>query len=206
MEWRGFIKEEVLSYCNNTGLRTFTLKEFLTPELVGKCQQFFPENNNPEAKIRQQLQQLRDKEQLIYFHSEARGTYTLLEENALEAEVEPMYHSIIKEVKNPIKKEYLRETFARDYGWVKMAKEILGTHCLCPSCSNTFQKPDETSYIEVHHIKSLSQGGEDALWNLSTLCAHHHRMAHFAKKEVCDSLNQDLLGITQSILKSKQLA
>ena len=45
---------------------------------------------------------------------------------------------------------------------------------------NTFLKEDGSRYIEVHHIVPLHCGGEDGIWNLSVLCAHHHRMAHFA--------------------------
>jgi 5-methylcytosine-specific restriction endonuclease McrA len=205
MKWKEFIHHQVVAHCNATGLRTFTLKEFITEVRLHACKAHFPNNQHPTDKIRQQLQLLRNQGTL-YFHSEARGTYTLVEEDALETEVDSIYQPIIRETKELVKKEYLRETFARDQGWVRMAKDVLGTQCLCPSCSNTFQKPDDTPYIEVHHIKSLSEGGEDALWNLSTLCAHHHRMAHFAKDEVRHSLNTALLSITDSILKQKKLA
>ncbi|MSP28757.1 MAG: HNH endonuclease [Methylococcales bacterium] len=43
-----------------------------------------------------------------------------------------------------------------------------------------YLREDGTPYIEVHHIIPLCHGGEDGIWNLSVLCAHHHRMAHFA--------------------------
>lgn len=32
--------------------------------------------------------------------------------------------------------------------------------------------------LEVHHITFRSQGGEDTLENLITLCKHHHMAAH----------------------------
>ena len=63
---------------------------------------------------------------------------------------------------------------------VKLAKEKLGLFCLYPQCHNTFNKNDGKPYIEVHHIVPLHQGGEDGIWNLSVVCAHHHKMAHFA--------------------------
>jgi 8-oxo-dGTP pyrophosphatase MutT (NUDIX family) len=64
--------------------------------------------------------------------------------------------------------------------WVKQAIDIFGYNCLFQNCGNTFLREDGIPYIEVHHIIPLCHGGEDGLWNLSVLCAHHHRMAHFA--------------------------
>ncbi|MFM9912585.1 MAG: HNH endonuclease [Methylophilaceae bacterium] len=71
---------------------------------------------------------------------------------------------------------------------------------MCQSCNNTFNKPDGTPYIEVHHIIFMSEGGEDGLWNLAVLCAHHHRMAHFSDKKTCLKLQKTLLSETQARL------
>lgn len=57
-------------------------------------------------------------------------------------------------------------------------------------------EPDGTPYIEVHHIIPLCEGAEDGVWNLSVLCAHHHRMAHFAddtsKKQIRNFLQKEV--------------
>ncbi len=76
--------------------------------------------------------------------------------------------------------EYTRETYYRNTKIVKLAKEKLGLLCLYPKCNNTFYKADKTKYIEVHHIVPLHKEGLDTLDNLSVVCAHHHKMAHFA--------------------------
>ncbi len=91
------------------------------------------------------------------------------------------------------KREYLIETYARDRGWKKMAKKIFGTKCMCENCTNSFVKEDGEPYIEVHHIIPLHQKGEDGIWNLSVLCAHHHRMAHFARKNDKKKIKEHLL-------------
>jgi 5-methylcytosine-specific restriction endonuclease McrA len=33
-------------------------------------------------------------------------------------------------------------------------------------------------WIDIHHIKPRSEGGEHTLANLTTLCSAHHRMEH----------------------------
>lgn len=101
--------------------------------------------------------------------------------------------------KEPNKREYIREIFARDRGWVKDAKEKYGLYCLHPKCDNTFLKRDGMPYIEVHHIIPLSEGGEDAVWNLAVVCAHHHKMAHFADAETQTDLQKLLLKIVEKL-------
>lgn len=36
----------------------------------------------------------------------------------------------------------------------------------------------ETRWIQVHHLKEVSQGGTHALENLTTLCSTHHKLVH----------------------------
>lgn len=176
MKWKEFVYHLALEYCDKIGKRTFTLSEFYSAH-EKDFQKFRPENRNLKAKVRQQLQFLRE-DGLIQF-LDGRGTYTLKGIDLLKGEVEE--EKILEVVKkSPEKREYYRETFARDRGWVKEAKEKFGLSCLYPSCTNTFNKPDKTPYVEVHHIISLHEGGEDAIWNLATVCAHHHKMAHFS--------------------------
>jgi predicted HNH restriction endonuclease len=175
-QWKPLVLEEVQRMCNTLGSRTFTLQELhaFSADVLKKA---FPSNNNIEAKVRQTLQYLRD-DNLIQFNEAQRGHYTLLAE-LLESEVEESAKSLI--LSQPTeKREYLIETFARNKGWVKQAKEKLGHSCLLYKCENTFNKPNGERYIEVHHIVPLCEGGEDGVWNLSVLCAHHHKMAHFA--------------------------
>ena len=96
--------------------------------------------------------------------------------------------------------KYIREIFARDRGWVKQAKEKLGVYCLHPNCNNTFSKQDGAPYIEVHHIVPLCEGGEDAVWNLAVVCAHHHKMAHFASIDLQNDIREVLLKSVEKLL------
>lgn len=174
MNQRQVLLERITDFCNKQGSRTFSLKELNNDS---DYRQIGIGGDTPNATVRRLLQELRD-ENLIMFNQK-RGSYTLLGQTILKNET--IDDSIVKIKASSLdKQEYLIETYARNKGWVKMAKEKLGVFCLYPKCSNTFNKDNNEPYIEVHHILPLHQDGEDGIWNLSVVCAHHHRMAHFA--------------------------
>ncbi len=189
MTWKEFVYHLVVEFCNERGKRTFTLQEFYSA-YENDFKQFKPKNRYLLPKVRQQLQFLRD-DGLIQF-LDGRGTYTLKGVELLKGEVEDEKVQEIS-IQAPEKREYLIETYARNRGWVKEAKEKFGLYCLYPKCSNTFNKPNNEPYIEVHHIISLCDGGEDAIWNLAVVCAHHHKMAHFSNISTKNKLQTILL-------------
>lgn len=160
-------------------------------------EKFSDSNNNVQAKVRQQLQFLRDDGLLNFL--DKRGSYTLRGIELLKDEVEDERVVEVSRAE-PQRREYLIETFARNRGWVVEAKNRFGAYCMCSDCKNTFNKPDGKPYIEVHHIIPMADGGEDGLWNLAVLCAHHHKMAHFADVETCNNLKSYLLVETQARL------
>lgn len=194
--WKDFVQQLVVDYCNERGLRTFTLQEFQSAK-EHEISSFSEQNKHPFDKVRQQLQILR-KEGIVTF-VDNRGTYTLREPVILHGELYEEGVAFVHQ-NEPNKQEYVRETFARDRGWVKEAKEKFGYYCLHPNCKNTFTKPDGTPYIEVHHIIPLFEGGEDAVWNLAVVCAHHHKIAHFADVETQLDLRKLLLKIAEKHL------
>jgi len=55
---------------------------------------------------------------------------------------------------------------------------------ICQLCDSPapFIKKDGTPFLEVHHIQSLSEGGEDTLRNCVALCPNCHRKVHALKK------------------------
>lgn len=195
--WKEFVYQRILDLCENQGKRTFTLQQLWNAHQL-QFERFSENNSNPEAKVRQQLQFLRDDGLLNFL--DGRGTYTL-KGVILKGELED---DKIAEVSSsdPHKREYLIETYARNQGWVAEAKIRYGLYCLCNDCTNTFIKPDGKPYIEVHHILPLADGGEDSLWNLAVLCAHHHRMAHFASEDVRLNFQKFLLKQTQARLNN----
>lgn len=51
----------------------------------------------------------------------------------------------------------------------------------CESCAQPapFRTPDGMPYLEVHHIKTLADGGSDRVSNAAGLCPNCHRRMHF---------------------------
>ena len=140
----------------------------------------------------------------IVARNDKHNAYTLLQTNLHKGVENKKLQQTINEETNLDKKEILIETWARDYGWVKLAKQIFGTNCMINECKNMFLKQDGIPYIEVHHIKPLYKGGEDGIWNLAVLCAHHHRMAHFADDKTRRSMSRDLRYKNKSLCKAPE--
>lgn len=189
MKWKDFVYLQIIDHCNNIGARTFSLQSLLK-ERLNVFQAFRPDNNHVEAKIRQQLKYLRN-DGLINFLDNT-GHYTLHGIDLLDTEKEETA-SIDLTREAPEKREYIVETYVRKVKWAKQAIDVFGYNCLYHDCSNAFLREDGIPYIEVHHIIPLCHGGEDRLWNLSVLCAHHHRMAHFADVTTRTSVKNHLL-------------
>lgn len=172
---------QIRDHCNKNGLRTFGR------EIVSRLRHKMKSGNI--SRIMNGL----EKEGIIARNT-SRETYTLQGALLLNDEIEqPLIKQAIAGENNLEKREYLIETYARDRGWVRLAKETFGDKCMCDNCANSFVKPNGENYIEVHHITPLHEGGEDSIWNLSVVCAHHHRMAHFAKTRVRNRLKEALL-------------
>lgn len=56
-----------------------------------------------------------------------------------------------------------------------------GTCEECHSSAPFCRASDDTPYLEVHHRKMLSEGGEDTVANALALCPNCHRKLHFGK-------------------------
>ncbi len=189
MIWKEFIYRLIIDYCNQRGSRTFTLQEFQTDN-QNAISDFRPAAKTPFNTLRRVLQELRDDNALTFINNS--GTYTLRGVELLEGEVED--ENLVKiQAGTPEKKEYLIEIYVRDIGWANEAKRRFGLFCICSGCNNSFVKDDGTPYIEVHHIIPLCKGGEDAIWNLAVLCAHHHRKAHYANAKTRTQMEKSLL-------------
>ncbi|ABM96814.1 HNH endonuclease [Methylibium petroleiphilum] len=65
-----------------------------------------------------------------------------------------------------------------------VAAEVLlraNGHCeLCRQSAPFKRRKDGTPYLEVHHRKPLSDGGNDTVQNAIALCPNCHRRAHYA--------------------------
>jgi 5-methylcytosine-specific restriction protein A len=53
----------------------------------------------------------------------------------------------------------------------------------CEYCKETgFRTSGGSLYLETHHVKALSNGGPDRVWNVVAICPDDHRKAHYGEK------------------------
>jgi 5-methylcytosine-specific restriction protein A len=200
----------VIEFCETQGSRSFSLENFqarVTPQLARKGNWA---TKTPEATVRRLFQELRDKDEVITF-VDNQGLYTLRGAFLLPYEtgassndygrdgMEEMQRGISQFLNNPRAttepEEYITETVRRrrDSGVIQRVKKRFPHECMVRKCDNRFTKPNGQPYIEAHHIIPISVGGLDIDWNIALVCAHHHRMAHFANETTKTDLRDYLL-------------
>ena len=218
------VLERILKYCDEIGSRTFTAQDFYRDCLDDLVAQYNWQSKTPDANFKRITQELRD-EGFLHFSDDGRGIYSLTissidllkhEREAIEeaglgdllspdkledtqaslGQTKPTIQTI------PEKREYFMETYVRNKGWVKKARDFYGSKCMIADCKNAFKKANGLFYIEVHHIIPMAEFGAEELSNLSTLCAHHHRMAHFANETTKTDLRDYLLREVENRLRA----
>lgn len=82
--------------------------------------------------------------------------------------------------KKPRKINVISSNFLRNPDVVvEVLKRANGVCEYCKKPAPFIKKSDNTPYLEVHHIKPLSKGGEDTVENTVALCPNCHRKTHF---------------------------
>ncbi len=194
----------IIRYCNDEQRRTFSLRELR--ERYSDFRGIGIGGRTPENTVRRLLQELRDNHVLSF--EQSRGHYTLRPQTPLRIEqdaINAMQDDQADQSHGPERREHFIETYIRDSKQISLAKKVFGTICMVEQCRNHFVKPDGMPYIEVHHVIPLCCDGEDALWNLSIVCAHHHRMAHFAVGPAKESLRTTLLKTVDKRLRLQEV-
>lgn len=99
--------------------------------------------------------------------------------------------------------------FERDPLVIAIARMRADHHCEVQGCQHeSFKTPEGWSYVEVHHIEPLGEGGPDVIENVACVCASHHREAHFGVqraelKKILQCVRADTetqSGVLQAIL------
>lgn len=198
MTWKDIVYQRIIAYCNTMESRTFSLDAFFQAN-EGIFRDAYPNNRFPRQKVCEMLQKLRDDALVTFLNN--TGNYTLRGVDLLDVEKEETI-TIDLSKESPEKREYLVETYVRKAKWARNARKVFGDYCLCDKCKNTFVRNDGTPYIEVHHIVPLCRNGENSLHNLSVLCAHHHKMAHFADYKTTTHMQSMLLSITKNLSRN----
>jgi len=61
--------------------------------------------------------------------------------------------------------------------------------CECCKKPAPFKKEDGTSFLEVHHLKQLADGGSDTTTNAIAVCPNCHRELHFGQNKLDIKIN-----------------
>lgn len=96
-------------------------------------------------------------------------------------------------------------TIRNDTRIIHILKEIAGYKCQFPNCSSRIRKRDGTYYVEVAHVKPISEAGKSVLGNLVVLCPNHHKEFDLGELTItCQSLER-LIGTLNGIAFSIEL-
>ena len=94
---------------------------------------------------------------------------------------------------------YLSTTaaFDRDPLVVAIARLRAGYRCEVPGCPHAlFRTVGDQTFVEVHHIEHLSDGGDDTPENVACVCPSHHREVHHGRAAA--TIKAALLAIRSS--------
>ena len=86
---------------------------------------------------------------------------------------------LAKSPRKPTQRIVQTVTFDRNPDVV--AEVLLRANGKCESCNSDapfIRRKDKTPYLEVHHKRQLSKGGEDTVENAIAVCPNCHRQAH----------------------------
>lgn len=100
----------------------------------------------------------------------------------------------------PAKRIVQRQDFDRNPHVVAAAIIRASGACEMPGCTlPPIEKADGTRYLEVHHITTLSNGGDDTLENVAALCPHCHRTLHYSRDRdaMAVKLRRHILAISK---------
>lgn len=139
----------------------------------------------PIAQDRDSIQLTRNKKRLSEIC--LPQNFTQVENNFLDA-VENSTRSSAEArrkrlLKGPIRPRQIEiKTFIFERNPDVVAEVLARANGYCENCKlpAPFRRRNGTPYLEVHHKKPLSEGGEDTVKNAIALCPNCHRYAHYA--------------------------
>jgi hypothetical protein len=73
--------------------------------------------------------------------------------------------------------------FKRDSEVVRWTLAQANGTCECCNTKAPFEREDGIPYLEVHHLRMLSEGGSDSITNTVAVCPNCHRELHLGKQK-----------------------
>lgn len=191
--WREAVREELSALQHRTGRSRVTLEELLDQALP-RLSRKFPENNHPEAKVRQQLQELRDRDELGFVDNQ--GTYEIYTLDAahldqsrvdqrvrditgtdpamLDDTIETITATMQSRNESAERIQRLVDELRRNERIITELKELYNDRCQV--CGAHRRQTQTRGYAEGHHVRPLGvpHDGPDTRENLLIVCPNHH--------------------------------
>ncbi|MEY7847912.1 HNH endonuclease [Natrarchaeobius sp. A-rgal3] len=132
----------------------------------------FPDNNHVRAKIRQQLQRLRDQDEVNFL--DEQGTYRINVGDEVKQEKGELEQTLDSEPQLTEDSTEFTESRrrARDHAFAELVKDAYDYSCAI--CGSRRETPAGNPEVEAAHIYPKREGGSDDVRNGLTLCKLHH--------------------------------
>lgn len=112
----------------------------------------------------------------------------------LEKEIQKFHDKML--LLEPERKiQTINKLIRKDSTIVKLLKEYVDYKCQFPGCNS--QIPDKkrgVNYVEVAHIKAVSEGGKSTIGNLIVLCPNHHKEFDLGERNIFETNNDQISG------------
>lgn len=102
------------------------------------------------------------------------------------------------------RKRQVFERWERDPRLGRFVRDVWGTRCQVVDCTTqdvVGSGPDVERLVDVHHLQSVSAGGDDSPANLVVLCMMHHGLMHRAPLTPRVSTSANTVQVTIGRLK-----
>lgn len=118
---------------------------------------------------------------LAQSHQDAEEQFQKKVARALHEQAETRRERLKSAKVIPNKKKSVTIVFERNSDVVVEVLLRANGHCECCKSPAPFvRRTNNSPYLEVHHIKTLADGGEDTVVNAIALCPNCHRRVHYA--------------------------
>lgn len=165
--WTDAVRDELRRYRTEAGSERVTLGEFYDFAEESLATQF-PENNTVRAKLRQQLQVLRDRGDVEFLDD--AGAYRINVGDD-ETTVNPRFDSA-SSLTEEVEEFTQRERRVRDPVVARRIKENYDYTCVV--CGKSRETPDGNPEVEAAHIYPRAENGAETVENGLALCKLHH--------------------------------
>ncbi|KAB1196624.1 MULTISPECIES: HNH endonuclease [Haloferax] len=171
MSWLDAVRQELNQYREQHDERIVTLHEFYDFS-EQRLESRFPNNNNVQAKIRQQLQQLRDKDEVEFL--DKPGTYRITIGDKVHQEKKGLERTLDSEPELTEDLGGFTESRrrARDQAFAELVKGAYSQ--TCAFCGSSRETPVGNPEVEAAHIYPKREDGADDVRNGIALCKLHH--------------------------------